>query len=274
MPETPFDPRVTEILRVSDIPKSAERYDPEKDHRPFNPQKGYIRFGKEALLDTSYPINPNCTQLSAVLWYTFGRRGYSHANPARKADWKRRASFQKPVTVEWHIPLATMHATMRLLHGYHGQTMDDRWFIYADGPVVSSDGSANAKVHLHRHWTGYKVAELALRLSHPESAMWTGEITSLTYEGDLALGFDGDEEGIDAPEDLAKFLVAQACNHVLGVDLVAVGDAQEPKGWKGLENQIFKPWSGGTVYRASVMSTETEKDWQRLGSDPSIVRLS
>ena len=270
----PFDPRIVKISRASEIPTSSERYDPEKDPAPFIPQKGYIRFGKEALLDTSYPVNPNCTQLSAVLWYTFGRSGYFQSKPALKADWKRHASFQNPVTVDWRIPLPTMHTTMRLLHGYHGQTMDDRWFIYADGPVVAADGAANAKAHLHRHWTGYKVAELALKLSHPGSAVWTGEVTSLTFEGDLALAVDGNEKGIDAPEDLAKFLVAEACSHVLGVNLVAVGDVQSPRGWEGLEEEMFKPWNGGSMYRTSVMSEETEEDWKRLGSDPSLIRLS
>jgi len=278
MSETPFDPRVTQIMRASDIPKSPERHDPEEDPRPFTLQKGYIRFGEEAQLDTSYPLNPNSSQLNAVLWYTFGRRSCFATKPVLKANWERRASFQNPVTTDWQISLPTMQTTMRLLHGYRGQTMDDRWFIYADGPVLSSstdgDGTCDAKVHLHRNWTGYKVAELKLRLSHPESATWMGEITSMMYEGDLALEVDGDEKGIDTPEDLAKFLVVQACSHALGVDLVSPGEVQSPKGWQGLENEIFKPWSGGSMYRASVMSAETEEDWHRLGSDPSIIRLS
>ncbi|KAK0657956.1 hypothetical protein B0T16DRAFT_70487 [Cercophora newfieldiana] len=271
MSSTQFDPRVTEIINVKDIHDSPSRKTPGPAPPP---QKGYIPFGRESELDTSYTVSPNSTQLNAVLWYTFGRRGFFHSKPALKSDWKRRASFIDPVTVDWRIPLPTMHTSMRLLHGYRPQTMDDRWFIYADGPVVSSEGCLDAKVHIHRSWTGYKVAELAVKLSHPESPEWTGEVTGLTYEGGLALAVDGDEKGTDAPEDLAKFLVVCACSHVLDVGLDPPEEVQDPKGWQGLEEEIFKPWNGGSMYRASAMSAETEEDWRRLGSDPSIIRLS
>ncbi|KAK0620157.1 hypothetical protein B0T14DRAFT_566935 [Immersiella caudata] len=273
MSESLFNPRVIEVINVKDISDTTERKAkarPSPDHNP----KGFILFGEEAQLDTSYPVEPNSTQLSAVIHYTFGRSGYLETRPALKSDWKRRTAFRNPVTVSWRVPLLTLHATMRLLHGYRSRSMDDKWFIYADGPIASSDGTTIATVHFHRSWTGYKVAELAVTLSHPESPEWTGEITRLTYEGELALPFGDDEKGVDTPEQLAKFLVVVACSHVLGVVLDPPDKVEELRGWRGLEKEIFRPWDGGTMYRAAGMSAETEEDWQRLGSDPSIIRLS
>ena len=56
--------------------------------------------------------------------------------------------------------------------------MEDKWFVSADGP----DAAGRAKLHIHRSWTGFKVAELDIRTvgnRKHETEDWKAEITAI-----------------------------------------------------------------------------------------------
>jgi hypothetical protein len=82
----------------------------------------------------------------------------------------------------------------KLLNGFIPQEMEDKWFVYADGP----DAHGNAALHFYRSWTGYKMVEakLVMELNENGEVMDTGaRFTELTWETNRER-YNGD---MDAP---------------------------------------------------------------------------
>ncbi|KAI1170768.1 hypothetical protein F4777DRAFT_567898 [Nemania sp. FL0916] len=69
-------------------------------------------------------------------------------------------SFETPKASPWVVPLPA-GAVRKLLLGFQPSSMDDRYFVYTDGP--NSDGEI--VVHVHRSWTGLAVADVTIKVS-------------------------------------------------------------------------------------------------------------
>jgi hypothetical protein len=92
----------------------------------------------------------------------------------------------------------------KLLNGVTPRQMEDKWFVYADGP----DAHGNATLHIHRSWTGYKMVEAKLVMEVNEN----GEVvdtdarfTELTWETNRER-YNGN---MDAPDTVLN--VAEWC---------------------------------------------------------------
>ncbi|KAK1828053.1 hypothetical protein QBC39DRAFT_266010 [Podospora conica] len=214
------------------------------------------------------------TERDAARWSLFGRSGHPQAAKATRASWKKTSPFDTPVSVPWRVPLPTSQAVMRLLHGYRPEGMEDKWFVYADGPVASPGGGSAATVNFHRSWTGRKVASVKLELGGLEGGEWTGEVAGLVYEGGEEGGVVAEEEGGEA---MAKFIVVEVCGHVLGVKLEPVDKVEEPRRWREVlaarPFEATKTEETTTAYKGTMVSKETLADMLRLGNK-GLFRLS
>ncbi|KAL1604749.1 hypothetical protein SLS60_004289 [Paraconiothyrium brasiliense] len=139
-------------------------------------------------------MSTNATPEFAAIkhWSLFGRQGTPSAKRATAESWKH-TPFQKPVTKPWNqvIPRDDLP---KLLNGSIPEQMEDKWFVYAEGP----DGQGNATLHFHRSWTGSKMVEAKLVIELNEN----GEVlekdarfTEVTWETDKER-YNGD---MDAP---------------------------------------------------------------------------
>ncbi|KAI0451631.1 hypothetical protein F5B21DRAFT_378840 [Xylaria acuta] len=101
---------------------------------------------------------------------------------AKASDLRRLISFERPQTSPWVVPLPE-GAASKLLLGFRGSSMDDRYFVYANGP--SPDGEV--VVHIHRSWTGYALADIAIKIPRgrdggPDPEGDGAKIAKITYE--------------------------------------------------------------------------------------------
>ncbi|CEN60232.1 hypothetical protein ASPCAL02673 [Aspergillus calidoustus] len=140
------------------------------------------------------------------------------------SDWGIKP-FRKPATTPWKVPIP-VHAMPRLLQGDFPQEMEDKWFVYADGPD-GPDGSGAFVVHLHRSWTGFKVVELRGMV---EAITTTGEEEKdgkvdgqvgkrVAYISEIVWELDP-KVVLDTTEERAKSTARDVCEFVLGVKLV------------------------------------------------------
>jgi hypothetical protein len=119
----------------------------------------------------------------------------------------------------------------RLLQGDFPQEMEDKWFVYADGPD-GPDGSGAFVVNLHRSWTGFKVVELRGMV---ETITTTGEEEKdgrvdgqvdgqvgkrVAYISEIVWELDP-KVVRDPTEERAKSTARDVCEFVLGVKLGA-----------------------------------------------------
>ncbi|KAF2186688.1 hypothetical protein K469DRAFT_143642 [Zopfia rhizophila CBS 207.26] len=106
-------------------------------------------------------------------------------------------------TVTWNVPLSA-EQVHSLVMGFCPRQMEEKWFIYSEGP----DGSGKLKVHFHRSWTGHKIAELFILINLKGDG--TGKIVGIKWNGsDQTNGMDGEE---------AKYMISTTCAWVLGVN--------------------------------------------------------
>ena len=153
-------------------------------------------------------VNP--TKEDLLHWSAFGQPGQPQAYRVTASDRQGRHEFKQPHHSAWnvHIPKDGLE---KLLNGFQPREMEDKWFIYADGP----DDSGHAILHMHRSWTGRKVFEIAI-----EGAGNKGEeignaqarITGLKWEFDSGYLWNKDAEK-------AKDDVREVCRWILGVEL-------------------------------------------------------
>ncbi|KAF2439170.1 hypothetical protein P171DRAFT_436505 [Karstenula rhodostoma CBS 690.94] len=132
--------------------------------------------------DTTYPHKLNPADTTGLMhWSIYGRRGNPSTTRATASSWQYKP-FSKPVTQPWDhvIPYSELP---KLLHGFVPGEMEDKWFVYADGP----DAQGNAAVHFYRSWTGFYMVEAKLVMEVDEK----GEVrekdarfTEITWETD------------------------------------------------------------------------------------------
>ncbi|KAF2875859.1 hypothetical protein BDV95DRAFT_615802 [Massariosphaeria phaeospora] len=123
-------------------------------------------------------------------------------------------------TVPWHLPL-TPSQIHTLILGFAPQSMDDKWFIYAEGP----DRSGKLKVHFHRSWTGLKIAELfvVVDMEGGVEGEKGGEEGRGKGKGGggriVGVKWNGGEETNGLEREEARYMVRTTCRWVLGVEL-------------------------------------------------------
>ncbi len=199
----------------------------------------------------------------------FGRRGQIQSSRAAAFSWKQRAPFPSArnlETIDWPISLSP-YQVGRLLHGFQPEVMEDKWFIYADGP----DASGQAFIHFHRSWTGQKMAELSIEVMGDvggEAGPWSGRVRQLTWKKDG----QGEEADQGCSEPMAKFVILEICRWVLQVPLLE--KCEDPPEWEGLAHRraISVPVTQ-TSYRGGNIDQETLEDAQRLlalGKNPEV----
>ncbi len=167
------------------------------------------------------------------------------------------SSEQDLVTVDWGIPLSS-YQTGRLLHGFCPEVMEDKWFVYAEGP----DTSGQAFVHFNRSWTGKKMAVLSVKVAgdtDDEGEAWSGCIERLTWEKEG----EGEKADEGCSEGMAKFIVLEVCRLVLQICLCE--NLADPPEWRGLSERRarYVPVMQ-TSYRGASADDETIADAQRL----------
>ena len=107
-------------------------------------------------------------------------------------------------TVAWNVFL-TPEQAYSLVMGARPVEMEDKWFVYAEGP----DYSGKCKVHFHRSWTGFKMAELFILIDLKGEG--AGKIVGIKW--------NGSEQTNGMEVDEVKYMVSTACAFVLGVNL-------------------------------------------------------
>lgn len=106
-------------------------------------------------------------------------------------------------TVTWDIFLAP-EQVYKLVMGFSPREMEDKWFIYSEGP----DGSGKLKVHFHRSWTGMKIAELFVVVDLKGEG--AGKVVGIKWNGSDQTNWMNEEE--------AKYMISTTCAWVLGVN--------------------------------------------------------
>jgi hypothetical protein len=146
-------------------------------------------------------------------WAHYGQRGEPQTQTKRvtKADWRqgRDVPFLKPVTAKWDVPLPA-GSLQKILGGFQPQAMEDKWFIYTEGP----DAAGVATLHLIRSWTGNPTAAITMHIpGTPDAPQEEGaRFTAIMWESD--------EERIrGATEEGSKEMAVTVCEWVLGVQL-------------------------------------------------------
>lgn len=137
-------------------------------------------------------------------WSAYGQKGQPSNTRVTASQWEH-TPFTKPKTAQWERSVPRAELT-KLLNGFEPGAMEDKWFIYADGP----DNQGNAVVHMHRSWTGHKIVELRIRIPL-NAAGEDAKITELVWESD--------KENFDGSEDDAKEAAEEVCRWILDVQL-------------------------------------------------------
>lgn len=98
-------------------------------------------------------------------------------------SWEWHDTFVKPHCLTWITVLST-ESLGTLLHGFTPVEMEDKWFIYTNGP----DTSGAATVNFYHSWTRENTAELAVKIAWGEDSateLWSGRIVELTVETEI-----------------------------------------------------------------------------------------
>ncbi|KAF2119743.1 hypothetical protein BDV96DRAFT_568133 [Lophiotrema nucula] len=107
-------------------------------------------------------------------------------------------------TVGWNIFL-TPEQIYSLVMGFAPEQMEDKWFIYSEGP----DNAGKLKVHFHRSWTGIKIAELFVLIDLKGEG--AGKIVGIKWNGTDQTNHMDEEE--------AKYMMRTTLAWVLGIDI-------------------------------------------------------
>jgi hypothetical protein len=146
-------------------------------------------------------------------WSVYGQRGEQQpgARRATAIDWQTKP-FSKPVTSTWNATVPSTAIT-KLLNGFLPEEMEDKWFVYAEGPDELDEGGT-ARVHMYRSWTGFKTVELKMRLSVDlvEKDAADAQITEIIWESD-------DDRLRHPTEEGSKRMAVEVCRWVMGVNI-------------------------------------------------------
>lgn len=143
-------------------------------------------------------------------WSLFGQRGQPSAHRVLPTEMPSKKPFQKPQSAPWDASVSPANLP-QLLNGFRMRAMEDKWFVYADGP----DAQGNAVLHMHRSWTGHKNIELKISVPLDEEGEFKEEdarITEITWETDESI-FRA--PGVEEMKEMA----AEVCSWVLNVRL-------------------------------------------------------
>jgi hypothetical protein len=153
-------------------------------------------------------LNP-AERRTLLHWSVFGQKGEPSDSRVTAAGWEI-VPFETPITSAWGIKVP--HTELRkLLNGFSPRAMEDKWFLYADGP----DAQGNVVLHMFRSWTGHKMAELKIKMPVGEDGECEEEdakVTEITWESNPERYNGQTEEG-------AKIMAKEVCNWVLDVTL-------------------------------------------------------
>ncbi|KAF4626584.1 hypothetical protein G7Y89_g11578 [Cudoniella acicularis] len=143
-------------------------------------------------------------------WSKFGQQGEPSNRRIQSTEFREISGFLIPVVSTWGVPVPRAEFS-KLINGFLPSSMDNKWFVYADGP----DARGNAVVYMVRSWTGYKLVELKIKVPVDEDGKFAEEdskITEITWESSQERYTDQTEEG-------AKEMAREVCNWVLDVKL-------------------------------------------------------
>ena len=152
----------------------------------------------------------NSGEKNALLhWSLFGQKGEPSNRRVSSPEWKQ-TPFETPVTSKWDTTIS--HTELpKLLNGFKPRAMEDKWFVYADGP----DAQGNAMVHMFRSWTGHRMAELKIKVPLNEDGEFEegdAKVTEITWESNQKRYTNQTEAG-------AKSMAEEVCRWVLDVKL-------------------------------------------------------
>ena len=161
-----------------------------------------------SLLPDNMADKLNANEVAAIRhWSLFGQKGTSPAQRVTSSD-KTTKPFEKPATAAWDQPIP--HSELpRLTLGFLPGAMEDKWFVYADGP----DPQGNGILHMHRSWTGYKEIEATFRFELDEdgkSAEKDARFTTISWETSKKVVLEEEE---------AKNTAKEVCNWCMGIKL-------------------------------------------------------
>ena len=142
-------------------------------------------------------------------WSLLGQRSHPRRERVKALDWKTKA-FLAPVTTTWNVTIR--HDDLnKLLLGFQPVEMEDRWFLYAEGP----DPQGNAALHMFRSWTGFPMAKLHINVPMgKDGGMVEADavITKLTWES-------SDDRYKSQSEEGAKSMARGICSFILDVEI-------------------------------------------------------
>jgi hypothetical protein len=244
------------------------------------------------------PDDDTPTVADMALFHFFGRPGRLRATKSFRHSRMsgNHRPFKEPVQLPWKIDLGQADLA-RLLHGFTPDIMEDKWFIYAEGP----DSTGAARVHFLRSWTMAIVAVLDVEVSLVSAdtvSAWTGQIVQITMEKEVELDIrmhmaTCEEQEVlsglvvtsppeadrfkpgdgDTVEDHIKFQVLMVCRNVLRID---IGEIKRPKAWELLSQIPARPpyvcYGSQQTYRGVGLSKQTEEDIERLGGMEEMFR--
>ncbi|MCJ1434120.1 hypothetical protein MMC27_003486 [Xylographa pallens] len=156
---------------------------------------------------------PNLTPQHAsdlTHWSAYGQPGRAPAKRVTAADWKT-SPFHDPITSAWTVRLEPSQLA-KLLDGFLPREMEDKWFVFADGP----DPEGHVYMHFYRSWTGIKVAEVDIEIgdsSGGDGLHCAAHMTSVTWEASQEVTCGRQDERS------AKRTVREVCRWVMGVEL-------------------------------------------------------
>jgi hypothetical protein len=136
--------------------------------------------------------------------------GYPDGLPSERVTtghWTSRP-FTAPLTSAWDVPIEPEHLR-KLIIGFQPQVMEDKWFIYSEGP----DAEGRLFVNMHRSWTGLKVFQLELRAG--EKGQQQQPPTCI-----VAITWESSPKNITIENEAeAKSFAADVCRWVLGTSV-------------------------------------------------------
>lgn len=149
-------------------------------------------------------------QESLLHWAQFGAHGEPSNRRIQRTDFREVSDILIPVVSTWDVSVPRAELS-KLINGFLPTSMDNKWFVYADGP----DARGNAVVYLVRSWTAYKLVELKVKVPVGEDGKLVEEdskITEITWES-------SQERYKGRTEEAAKKMAREVCNWVLEVNL-------------------------------------------------------
>ncbi|OCK75496.1 hypothetical protein K432DRAFT_171114 [Lepidopterella palustris CBS 459.81] len=137
-------------------------------------------------------------------WSLYGQPGTQPARRVTATDWQVEPFLPSQIgSAPWNVPLFP-DQIKPLIAGFCPEAMEDKWFIYSEGP----DAEGKLQLHFHRSWTGHKIFLLDIDLKREGSE----HVVGITWN--CSIEQTGGTDEVDAKE-----IVGEVCRWVLGVKL-------------------------------------------------------